>query len=216
MKTCKLSILLCLFFSLASAQEMPFMAAKNRVLLHENDTLYQFYTAQTPLKSHIKLNRKYYWYKSDTILATQGSFSGKLLHGSFKSFYPNNNLLQEGNYRYGLKEGTWKEWYPSGLLKSITKWKKKGRKGNYLEYTENSKKLRKGVIKNDLFTGTLWDYVSDGKIKKSIYVKGEKVEKAKTKKQKAKKSKVKKLKTDKKKSENINKDSSSSAPKTKS
>lgn len=45
-----------------------------------------------------------------------------LKHGTWKEFYPNENLKIEENYSYGKKHGYFKEYYDDGNLKKITKY----------------------------------------------------------------------------------------------
>ena len=41
------------------------------------------------------------------------------LHGTWKSWYPNNNAHDEGNLVKGVPNGEWKVWYPNGNLRFI-------------------------------------------------------------------------------------------------
>src|ERR1044071_2693369 len=64
----------------------------------------------------IKVNETsvYHWYSKNTIQHTCGGYSGKLLHGTYESFYPNHNLLSKGQFSKGLKEGLWISWFANG------------------------------------------------------------------------------------------------------
>ncbi|HYC29798.1 MAG TPA: hypothetical protein VEB42_13290 [Chitinophagaceae bacterium] len=106
------------------SQEVPKTEVTDRVILNKNDSICQFYTAKAPPRFKVNTDAEYTWYTQDTILITQGSFGGKLLHGSFKKFYPNHNLNEEGKYNYGQKDGAWKYWDPDGKLVEVITWKK--------------------------------------------------------------------------------------------
>lgn len=66
---------------------------------------------------------RYHWYSKNTILSTDGGFSGRLLHGSYTSFYSNNNLKSKGEFSKGLKNGTWISWYTNGGIRERTVYK---------------------------------------------------------------------------------------------
>jgi antitoxin component YwqK of YwqJK toxin-antitoxin module len=100
--------------------------ALNRVTYQKKDTVYLFYVAKAPDKLKVRMRNKYHWFASDTILITSGGFDGKLLHGTFKVFYPNKNLKEEGEFEYGRKTGIWRSWATNGMLVEVVKWK--GRK----------------------------------------------------------------------------------------
>lgn len=71
----------------------------------------------------VKEDRTYYWFKSREVHFTKGAYSGKLLHGSYESFYKSNQLKERGSFKFGLKDGLWVEWYENGEVKSETNWK---------------------------------------------------------------------------------------------
>lgn len=59
-------------------------------------------------------DHRYYWYSKNTILSSDGSFSGRLLHGQYTAYYPDHNLLAQGAFIRGLKTGKWISWFPGG------------------------------------------------------------------------------------------------------
>lgn len=61
----------------------------------------------------------YYWYGNNVIEATQGGFSGRLLHGTYTAYHPNHNLKSQGCFDHGLKTGKWTTWYSSGRIHEI-------------------------------------------------------------------------------------------------
>lgn len=64
----------------------PAVAAQNRMLLHKPDTLYQFDAVSPPKNLKVRQQAKYFWYRDDTILVTQGGYNGRLLNGDFWGF----------------------------------------------------------------------------------------------------------------------------------
>jgi hypothetical protein len=162
--------------STATAQNMPEVKALGRVVLHKGDTLYQFYTSQAPRKFRVNPRSLYSWHREDTILVTEGSYAGKLLHGNYKVFYPNNNLREDGSYRYGLKEGDWKTWYPDGRLQSTTAWKNGHLNGAFARYDSSGRRLSEGSHRNGQVHGKLTEYLPDGKKRETYYEEGVKVE----------------------------------------
>jgi hypothetical protein len=103
--------------------------ATTRRFMSRHDTLYAFYaiSPDRPLKTNI--DKTYYWFSKDSIFTTAGGYSGRLLHGEYKVFYPDKSLRESGYFRYGLKDGPWKTWYPDGSLESVVYWKKGNEKG---------------------------------------------------------------------------------------
>ncbi|MDT3403750.1 toxin-antitoxin system YwqK family antitoxin [Mucilaginibacter terrae] len=103
-------------------------------------------------------DRLYYWYGSNTIHQTQGSFSGKLLNGQYQEFYPNKNLHEQGKFKKGLKHGVWQSWNEQGGLKEHTTWKE-GQKAGYFElFNNNGQLLKSGTYKNNVLNGKISNY----------------------------------------------------------
>jgi len=157
------------------SQQPPRTESEGRVVLYRKDSVYRFYTAVRPRRFKPQADKLYNWYAADTILITQGGAGGKLLHGTFQKFYPDNNLAEEGSYVYGQKNGTWKQWEPSGKLKRIMEWKQGARNGRFEEYDEAGRKTREGNFKDDKWEGLLIDYGPDGKATTTRYRKGQKI-----------------------------------------
>lgn len=160
---------------------------------------YPDYTVKTQMLKEPKqfkpdVDLTYHWYTAQKIMETKGGFDGKLLHGTYRSFYLNDQLFESGEFKYGVKSGEWKNWYPDGKLKEITNWKKGRKNGNYALYSDYGKVMAKGAFKDDLLTGTFTTYDTNGNLtSKRKYKKGkeiiktEKVKKEKTKKEKKEK-----------------------------
>lgn len=78
----------------------------------------------TNKKIKAKSKYTYSWFKSKTILSTQGAYQGGLLNGLYQENYPNKQLKAQGNYVYGLKNGIWRFWNEKGELIKEERWKK--------------------------------------------------------------------------------------------
>lgn len=155
---------------------------------------YPEYTVKTQMLKDAKkittdAELTYHWYTAQKIMETKGGFDGKLLHGTYRSFYLNDQLFESGEFKYGIKSGEWKNWYPDGKLKEITHWKQGRKNGKYALYSNYGKLMATGTFKNDLLTGTFTTYDASGNVSsKRIYKKGKEV----IKQQKVKKSKKQK------------------------
>jgi len=159
----------------AQSDEKFEVKAIDRQFIRKKDTTYRFYAIvpENPVKT--RPDRTYFWYRSDTILSTAGGYDGRLLNGPFTSFYPDNNLKEEGTFRNGLRSGEWKSWYPGGKIRSITKWSQGVRSGAFTEYDEEGRLRREGRYSDDRLSGFIKDYSADGKSSVVRYRNGEPV-----------------------------------------
>lgn len=82
-------------------------------------------------------NKHYYWFKSQRVISTQGSSSGRLLNGPFEAFYSNKQLAQKGNYNKGLKQGEWLYWSESGYLTKTERWSRGAQRGVQKDFDVN-------------------------------------------------------------------------------
>ncbi|HMR84415.1 MAG TPA: hypothetical protein PKE30_14830 [Niabella sp.] len=117
--------------------------------------------------SRITSYTKYYhWFKSGRIHTTQGSYYGKLLHGTYKVIDTERHLLEEGKFRKGLKTGLWRTWYENGTLKSS--WNRRfGLFGNYYnirEYDHKGNLIKKGYENSKGFTGYQVEWLNDSAV----------------------------------------------------
>lgn len=162
---------------------------------------YDEYTVKTKMLSQVKefkVNNDltYMWYASQKIIETKGGYEGKLIHGSYTSFYLSNQLREQGQIKYGLKHGEWKAWYPDGKLKEIITWKNGRKNGIYELYNDLGQRMAKSRFKNDKLNGKFYTYSGSGAIaEKKKYKDGNEVI------PKVKKERVRKGKTDKSASE---------------
>ena len=107
-------------------------------------------------------NSYYYWYGSNKINYTQGGYEGRLLHGSYTSFYPNNNLKQKGNFKKGIKSKNWISWYDNGNIKEMSEWKNGLRNGTYKTFDSKGNKIIETCYSDNKLHGKYTVY-SDGK-----------------------------------------------------
>ena len=69
--------------------------------------------------------KEYYWYTEfSKIKSTKGGSGGSLLHGNYKFYDENGNLIQDKNYYLGLSDGSQKKWDSLGNIISQSKYSK--------------------------------------------------------------------------------------------
>jgi antitoxin component YwqK of YwqJK toxin-antitoxin module len=139
------------------AQKYPDLGLDKVKIVNENEVIQ---TETIPVTSTAKLNPElfYYWYHANAIHATQGSFSGKLLNGTFSAFYLNKNLKQQGTFKKGLKDGDWKDWTDEGNLTSIIQWKNGTKNGAFILFDSNGKVIEAGKYKENSLNGRIKFY----------------------------------------------------------
>ena len=139
------------------------------------------YTVKTQMLSQNKNirpdnERVYMWYTSQKIMETKGGFDGKLIHGSYRSFYLNNQLKEKGEVKYGLKHKEWKYWYSDGTLKEVIHWKNKIKNGTYYLYNDYGQLMAKSTFKKNKLNGRFYTYGTNGKIiEKKKYKNGDEI-----------------------------------------
>jgi antitoxin component YwqK of YwqJK toxin-antitoxin module len=84
-----------------------------------------------------KQHKFYYWFKSQTVVCTQGAASGQLLHGLFESFYDNKQLSSKGIFDKGLKHGVWTYWNQKGIIVKIETWDYGVKRGDEKHYDDH-------------------------------------------------------------------------------
>lgn len=169
MKKALLLLLLCPVFSFG--QKLPdYGLDKIRVVFAD----YTIVAEITPVDNEPKKTPGlyYYWYHSNTIHATQGSFSGTLLNGVYTAYFANKSLKEQGSFRNGLKNGLWRSWYENGNLAEIIKWEIGIKSGKYELYDANGVMKESGkyrhnnlVLKDSI---SIWKRLNFFKNKKHI------------------------------------------------
>jgi antitoxin component YwqK of YwqJK toxin-antitoxin module len=98
---------------------------------------------------HYDTQKTYYWYKSQTVLGTQGGSAGQLLHGAFESFYDNKQLCEKGSYAKGLKTGEWNYWQKNGKLIRTEHWNNGRLSGEQMYYSKAGDVQKRVVIRGN-------------------------------------------------------------------
>lgn len=129
---------------------------------------YPDYTIKTDIlsakkKIATKENLTYYWFASNKVMETKGGYDGKVLNGSYTSFYLSSNLKEKGSFKNGLKNGEWITWYENGKINEIITWRKGIKAGRYKNNDNNGNLISEACYKNDKLNGYQTNY-KDGKI----------------------------------------------------
>lgn len=129
---------------------------------------YPDYTIKTDILSEKKKictneNLTYYWYASNKVMETKGGYDGKILNGSYTSFYLSSNLKEKGSFKNGLKNGEWITWYENGKISEVITWRKGVKVGRYMNSDNNGNLLTEAYYKSDKLNGYQTNY-KNGKI----------------------------------------------------
>ena len=115
-----------------------------------------FFTLPSDAKTgKTKLERNYHWLAGRQINVTSGGYSGKLLHGSFTSFYLDKQLKEQGDFKKGLKQGEWKKWNADGSLASRIHYSNGLKNGSFYNYNEKGILIEQGNYSDDKLSGKL-------------------------------------------------------------
>lgn len=101
---------------------------------------------------HYDTQKTYYWYKSQTVLGTQGGSAGQLLHGAYEAFYDNKQLCEKGSYAKGLKIGEWNYWQKNGKLIRTEHWKNGRLSGEQTQYSKAGDVQKRTIIRGNKTT----------------------------------------------------------------
>ncbi len=101
---------------------------------------------------HYDTQKTYYWYKSQTVLGTQGGSAGQLLHGAYEAFYDNKQLCEKGSYAKGLKIGEWNYWQKNGKLIKTEHWNNGRLSGEQLYYSKTGDVQKRVIIRGNKTT----------------------------------------------------------------
>jgi antitoxin component YwqK of YwqJK toxin-antitoxin module len=125
------------------------------------------------LHPKIEKDKRYYWFKSQSIQSSVGASKGASLVNLFNKFYYSNAIAESGLFEKGLKEGIWKQWYQNGTLKQITTWKKGFKQGTEVDYYSNGIISKESNYKKNKLHGKQYEYNIYGKvIQEKDYSKG--------------------------------------------
>ena len=164
---------ICILMSSSIAQKGIKIDLHHRVILNFEDRIVHAEILSTENKIIPSKNLYYHWYRANDIKRTKAGFDGKLLHGSYSSFYVNRNLREKGEFKYGVKVKTWKIWYLNGELQEVANWKKGRLRGKFEKYNEQGVKTEEGFYKNDQYHGKVKLYHSKDSVEIKAYKSGE-------------------------------------------
>lgn len=107
-------------------------------------------TEQTFYDAEKKIKRENYHTKKsgDTIIK----------EGTYRIFYKNGKIWQEGNYKDGKLEGLWKTFHENGKLKQEVTYKNNLREGSSVIYYDDGLLYQELFYKNDLLEGKVHIY----------------------------------------------------------
>lgn len=97
----------------------------------------------------------YHWLYKDSILRSQGSYSGKLLDGPFEEFFSNRSPKTSGSFAQGIKVGQWKYWDHKGTLRKISHWSLSQETGTFILFNEEGQKVQQGRMKDGKLHGRI-------------------------------------------------------------
>ena len=106
-----------------------------------------------------EIDRSYTWFKPEGIKTSQGSYAGKLLHGDYKVFNEEMDLLTSGAYHRGLKNGQWVR-YSDDKIALVRNYKNGELEGEQIDYEHGREVLRK-AYKRGVPDGSWYFYEPD-------------------------------------------------------
>jgi hypothetical protein len=118
------------------------------------------------------VGRMYFWYSANQLCYSNGSYSGRLLHGQYSSFYPNHFLLSQGQFSNGLKQGSWKRWFSNGSIHEIINYRNGLLHGAYELYSPNGHLEQRIYYRDGVRAGKTTFFSQDGKDSVILYKKG--------------------------------------------
>ncbi len=166
----KLIFLLLLIPSIALAQKLPdYGLYKARIANPDSVVEAEF----LPIRKQPRRreNLLFYWFSANSIHITQGSYSGKLLNGSYEAYFPDKSLKTQGQFNTGLKTGVWRSWDNKGTMVELYTWKNGFKNGEYQLFDTNGKPRESGVYKHDQLVviekRTIWQRINIFKKRRS-------------------------------------------------
>jgi antitoxin component YwqK of YwqJK toxin-antitoxin module len=138
----------------AMAQKIP-SDGFDKIRIADGDKVIQADLKAVQSDPDVETNKFYYWASGNSIHATQGGFSGRLLNGKYAEYYPNKNLKQQGLFKKGLKEGIWKLWSDNGQLMEWYTWDSGIKSGKFSLFDDKGNLKQSGRYKNNLLNGNI-------------------------------------------------------------
>jgi antitoxin component YwqK of YwqJK toxin-antitoxin module len=91
-----------------------------------------------------------------------GQYFNGVEHGSYRSFYENGRIENEGVYKNGLLDGDFIVRYPTGEIKSRGKYSDGKKNGPWVEYYVSGALSRKGFFKMGAIDGVVTGWKGQG------------------------------------------------------
>ncbi len=128
-----------------------------RKLISDDQYDYEFYVTLKQLRQP-QPGKNYHWFKGGKIHQSTSGIGGALLHDTYKKFYKNKAIAQQGRFAMGLKEGAWKAWFKNGTLKTESHWANGNRTGLFLKRNEKGDLLVSGYYQRNQKHGVWIDH----------------------------------------------------------
>jgi len=142
------------YSKMINAKEKPINNDEIQIKYTNGVEIFHVFVGKNP--ANFEQDKEYYWYNEFSKLkSTKGGSGGQLLHGDYKFYDENGNLLVIENYTMGLKDGERKKWDSKGNLIEVFKYEKG--KSVYMKYHPKNDNgwveqigdlLKEGWIKN--------------------------------------------------------------------
>ena len=171
MRTLTYIILLCLGLSNCYAKVGKSAKHISSIYINTPDSSVKASITDQP-REKLHNGRFYHWYAANQVCVTNGAYSGKLLHGTYSSFFSNHFLQAQGEFRYGLKDGCWKRWLSDGSIHEIIHYKNGLLNGTYDIYSPDGKLQQRIYYRDGLRAGKTIFFSQDGKDSVILYKKG--------------------------------------------
>lgn len=150
-------------------------STSNTVSINEKNRTLKFQILSSPVKYSPNNLSEYYWYKGNEIHTSMGGYDGTLLHGSFTSYFLNNDLMEKGTFTKGTKSGEWKKWHDNGNLSEIAHYKNGILHGELTRFNSKGQKVLLAQYKDGLLDGEMTSFDGEKVLRSRSYVKGEEV-----------------------------------------
>jgi len=165
----KLLLFILLLPCLSYGQKIPDYGFDKVTIVTEEQTI-QAQLLPVEIEPAKKQDLFYYWYSGNIIHKTQGSFSGRLLDGSYNAYYPDKSLKEQGTFVKGLKDGLWRTWNEGGTLTELLTWKDGIKSGKFELFDDQGNLKVSGKYHHNMIvakdTSSFWKKINILKKKK--------------------------------------------------
>ena len=164
-------ILVFIHIQLIAQKESKYPDTRTIMLYHTDSITEANILVKNDVNISLKSTDLYYWYAFNQIQQNQGSYSGNLLHGTYKVFNSSDKLIQQGSFDKGIKEGTWVNWDKNGYVTREINYKNGKLNGSAFFY-KSGKLIKKEEYRKGVLDGDVIIYNKDGSINKMKYKEG--------------------------------------------